>query len=39
MALWREQLFVMMYRNARDTAYYFKLPTNRVIELGNQIEI
>ncbi|MDP9108126.1 MAG: potassium transporter Kup [Pseudomonadota bacterium] len=39
MALWREQLFVMMYRNARDTAYYFRLPTNRVIELGNQIEI
>ena len=39
MALWREQLFVMMYRNARDTAYYFNLPTNRVIELGNQIEI
>lgn len=39
MALWREHLFVMMYRNARDTAYYFKLPANRVIELGNQIEI
>jgi KUP system potassium uptake protein len=39
MAMWREQLFATMYRNARDTAYYFRLPPNRVIELGTQIEI
>lgn len=39
MAMWREQLFVAMYRNARDTAYYFRLPSNRVVELGTQIEI
>ncbi len=39
MAMWREQVFAAMYRNARDTAYYFRLPTNRVIELGTQIEI
>jgi KUP system potassium uptake protein len=39
MAQWRKTLFVTMYRNARDTADYFKLPTNRVIELGSQIEI
>ncbi len=39
MAMWREQIFAAMYRNARDTAYYFRLPTNRVIELGTQIEI
>lgn len=39
MALWREQLYVGMARNARDAADYFKIPTNRVIELGAQVEI
>lgn len=39
MALWRENLYAMMARNARDAADYFGLPTNRVIELGTQIEI
>jgi KUP system potassium uptake protein len=39
MADWREKLFAMMARNAGDAADYFKLPTNRVIELGAQIEI
>ena len=39
MADWREKLFALMARNASDAADYFKLPTNRVIELGAQIEI
>ncbi|HJV87937.1 MAG TPA: potassium transporter Kup [Noviherbaspirillum sp.] len=39
MAFWRESLFAMMSRNARDAADYFRIPTNRVIELGNQVEI
>jgi KUP system potassium uptake protein len=39
MAHWREQLFSTMSRNARDAADYYKVPTNRVIELGTQIEI
>ena len=39
MALWREALYVGMARNARDAADYFKIPTNRVIELGAQVEI
>ena len=39
MAVWRKNLFVTMYRNARDTADYLQLPANRVIELGSQIEI
>ncbi len=39
MALWRESLFATMSRNARDAADYFKVPTNRVIELGTQVEI
>ncbi len=36
---WREHLFVAMSRNARDAADYFRIPTNRVIELGTQVEI
>jgi KUP system potassium uptake protein len=39
MAPWREHLFVAMQRNARDAADYYRIPTNRVIELGTQIEI
>jgi KUP system potassium uptake protein len=39
MAFWRERLFAMMSRNAGNAADYFKLPTNRVIELGTKVEI
>jgi KUP system potassium uptake protein len=39
MAPWREHLFVAMQRNARDAADYYRIPSNRVIELGTQIEI
>ena len=39
MAMWREKLYAAMARNARDAADYFKLPSNRVIELGTQVEI
>ena len=37
MALWREKLFVAMYRNAGSVAAYFRLPPNRVVELGSQV--
>jgi KUP system potassium uptake protein len=37
MALWREKLFVAMYRNGGSVASYFSLPPNRVVELGSQI--
>ncbi|WP_426210129.1 potassium transporter Kup [Massilia sp. TWP1-3-3] len=36
---WREQLFISMSRNARSAADYYRIPANRVIELGTQIEI
>jgi KUP system potassium uptake protein len=39
MALWRERLFATMARNAGSAVEYFNLPSNRVIELGTQIEI
>lgn len=39
MAIWREKLFAGMVRNAESAMESFKLPSNRVIELGSQIEI
>jgi len=39
MAFWRERLFAAMARNAGNAADYFKLPANRVIELGTKVEI
>ncbi len=39
MALWRERLFAWMTRNATSAMDYFKLPPNRVVELGTQVEI
>ncbi|HEV7813674.1 MAG TPA: potassium transporter Kup [Janthinobacterium sp.] len=39
MAPWREHLFVTMSRNARGAADYYQIPSNRVIELGTQVEI
>ena len=39
MALWRERLFSWMLRNAASAMEFFRLPTNRVVELGSQIEI
>jgi KUP system potassium uptake protein len=39
MVLWREKLFAAMVRNAETPMSFFKLPIDRVIELGSQIEI
>jgi len=39
MALWREKLFVWMMRNATSVTAYFQIPTNRVVELGSQVEL
>ena len=39
MALWREKLFAWMMRNAATPMEFFRLPTNRVVELGSQVEI
>ena len=39
MALWREKLFAWMVRNAETAMEFFKLPPNRVVELGAQLEI
>jgi KUP system potassium uptake protein len=39
MAVWREKLFSWMLRNAESAMEFFKLPPNRVVELGSQVEI
>ena len=39
MAIWREQLFSWMTRNAQGAALFFRLPPNRVVEVGAQIEL
>jgi KUP system potassium uptake protein len=38
MACWRKHLFALMVHNARSAALYFKIPPERVIEVGIQIE-
>jgi len=37
MASWRKKLFAAMFRNAGSAAAYFRLPPNRVVELGAQV--
>jgi KUP system potassium uptake protein len=39
MAPWREKLFAWMLRNAETAMQFFRLPPNRVVELGSQVEI
>jgi KUP system potassium uptake protein len=39
MAIWRERLFALMSRNATSAMAFFRLPPNRVVELGAQIEL
>ena len=39
MALCREKLFAWMLKNSESAMEFFRLPTNRVIELGSQVEI
>jgi len=37
MVMWREKLFIAMFRNAGSLTSFFKLPPNRVVELGAQV--
>ena len=39
MAMWRERLYVLMARNALRATAFFRLPTERVVELGVQVEM
>jgi KUP system potassium uptake protein len=37
MPLWREKLFIAMYRNAGSVVGYFNIPPGQVVELGTQV--
>ncbi|MCE5181841.1 MAG: potassium transporter Kup, partial [Betaproteobacteria bacterium] len=37
MPLWREKLFIAMFRNASSAASFFNIPPNRVVEMGTQV--
>jgi KUP system potassium uptake protein len=39
MAVWRERLFAAMARNARSAPMFFRIPPERAIEVGTQIEL
>jgi KUP system potassium uptake protein len=39
MAHWRASLFMFMSRNSADATSFFRLPADRVIEIGVQLEI
>jgi KUP system potassium uptake protein len=39
MALWRERLFALMSRNARDADDFFRLPPDKVVGLGIRVEL
>jgi KUP system potassium uptake protein len=39
MNIWQEHMFAIMVRNALSATAYFRLPANRVVELGMQVEI
>jgi KUP system potassium uptake protein len=39
MMKWRESLFLALSKNAMNAADFFKIPANRVIEMGTRIEI
>lgn len=39
MASWREKLFISMLRNSRSATDFFRIPSNRVIEIGTQLNL
>jgi KUP system potassium uptake protein len=39
MPIWQDKLFISLARNADDASNYFRLPTDRVVELGTQITV
>ncbi|MCC7045341.1 MAG: potassium transporter Kup [Alphaproteobacteria bacterium] len=39
MARWRDKLFIWMSRNALAATEFFRIPSNRVVEVGTQVEL
>jgi KUP system potassium uptake protein len=36
---WRKELFVFLFTNAVSPAHFFRLPPDRVVEIGSQTEL
>jgi KUP system potassium uptake protein len=39
MARWRERLFATMSRNSTSAAQFFNIPSERIAELGMQVDL
>ena len=39
MPTWQDRLFVVLARSAQDATTYFKIPTDRVVEVGTQVAV
>ncbi len=39
MPRWQEHLFIMLARSAQDATTYFKIPIDRVVEVGTQVAV
>ncbi len=39
MPVWRDKLFALMHRNAASATGFFRIPGNRLVELGSQVQI
>jgi KUP system potassium uptake protein len=39
MPMWQDRLFIMLTRTANDATDYFRIPTDRVVEVGTQIVV
>ena len=39
MPIWRDKLFALMHRNAASATGFFRIPGNRLVELGSQVQI
>ena len=39
MPTWQEHLFIALARSAQDATTYFHIPTDRVVEVGTQVQV
>jgi KUP system potassium uptake protein len=36
---WQDKIFLLLTRNADDASTYFRIPTDRVVEIGTQVTV
>jgi KUP system potassium uptake protein len=39
MPLWQERMFIFIAGSAQDATSYFQIPTDRVVEVGTQVQV